>query len=54
MLDKELQPIVRQAKLGRRSVDKLVKVWLRDGEERWLRIHVEVQAWKGGDFPKRM
>src|SRR5262245_34874485 len=33
MLDKELQPIVRQAKLGRRYVDKLVKVWLRNGEE---------------------
>src|SRR5690349_5081014 len=48
MLDKELQPIVRQAQLGRRYVDKLVKVWLRSGEERWLLIHVEVQAWKEG------
>jgi hypothetical protein len=54
MLDKELQPIVRQAKLGRRYVDKLVKVWLRNGEEHWLLIHVEVQARKEGDFPKRM
>ncbi len=54
MLDKELQPIVRQAKHGRRYVDKLVKVWLKSGEERWLLIHVEVQAWKEGDFPKRM
>jgi hypothetical protein len=54
MLDKELQPIVRQAKQGRRYVDKLAKVWLRSGEERWLLIHVEVQAWKEGDFPKRM
>src|SRR5262249_42906915 len=54
MLDKELQPIVRQAKLGRRYVDKLVKVWLRDGEERWLLIHVEVEAWKEGEFPRRM
>jgi hypothetical protein len=54
MLDKELQPIVRQAKQGRRYVDKLVKVWLKSGEERWLLIHVEVQTWKEGDFPKRM
>jgi hypothetical protein len=54
MLDKELQPIVRQAKQGRRYVDKLVKVWLKSGEERWLLIHVEVQSWKEGDFPKRM
>jgi hypothetical protein len=54
MLDKELQPIVRQAKHGRRYVDKLVKVWLKSGEERWLLIHIEVQAWKEGDFSRRM
>ena len=54
MLDKELQPIVRRAKHGRRYVDKLVKVWLKSGEERWLLIHIEVQAWKEGDFPRRM
>jgi hypothetical protein len=54
MLDKELQPIVHQAKHGRRYVDKLVKVWLKDGQEKWLLIHVEVQAWKEGDFPRRM
>ena len=54
MLDKELQPIVRQAKRGRRYVDKLVKVWLKSGEERWFLIHVEVQTGKEGEFPKRM
>ena len=35
-------------------MDKLVKVWLKTGEERWLLIHIEVQASKEGDFPKRM
>jgi hypothetical protein len=54
MLDKELQRIVRGAAQGRRLVDKLVKVWLKSGEERWLLIHVEVQTWREGDFPKRM
>jgi hypothetical protein len=54
MLDKELQPLVRQAKHGRRYVDKLVKVWLKSGEEKWILIHIEVQAWKEGDFPRRM
>src|SRR5580692_2668469 len=54
MLDKELQPIVRQSKQGRRYVDKLVKVWLVSGEERWLLIHVVVQTWKEDDFPRRM
>jgi hypothetical protein len=53
-LDNELQPIVRQATHGRRYVDKLVKVRLKSGEEKWLLIHVEVQAWKEGDFPRRM
>ena len=32
-LDKELQKLVRQAKVGRRYVDKLVKVWKRTGEQ---------------------
>jgi hypothetical protein len=54
MLDKELQPIVRQAKRGRRYVDKLVKVWLKSGQESWILIHVEVQTGKEGEFPKRM
>jgi hypothetical protein len=54
MLDKELQPIVRQAKHGRRYVDKLVKVWLTDGKEKWLLIHIEVQGSKEGEFPERM
>jgi hypothetical protein len=54
MLDKELQQIVPAAEQGRRYVDKLVKVWLKSGEERWLLIHIEVQTWKEGAFPKRM
>jgi hypothetical protein len=53
-LDKELQKIVPAAAQGRRYVDKLVKVWLKTGQEAWLLIHVEVQTWKEGDFPERM
>jgi hypothetical protein len=54
MLDKELQPIVRLAKHGRRYVDKLVKVYLKDGEERWILIHIEVQGWREAEFPERI
>jgi hypothetical protein len=54
MLDKELQPIVRRAKRGRRYVDKLVKVWLKSGEEKWVLIHIEVQGRKERDFPRRI
>jgi hypothetical protein len=54
MLDKELQQLVRTAELGRRHVDKLVKVWRRDGQEAWVVIHVEVQSQAEEDFPQRM
>src|SRR5262249_21172314 len=54
MLDKELQQIVREGELGERVVDKLVKVWLRDGSERWVLIHIEVQSQEEGRFPRRM
>ncbi len=53
-LDKELQRVISRAGSGRRYVDKLVKVWLKSGEEKWLLIHIEVQASKEGDFPWRM
>src|SRR5436190_9110737 len=34
-LDKEFQAVVRDAEVGRRYVDKLVKVWTRGGAECW-------------------
>src|SRR5436305_13956413 len=43
-LDKEFQQVVREAEVGRRYVDKLVKVWTKDGVECWVLIHVEVQT----------
>jgi hypothetical protein len=54
MLDKELQPIVRRSRRGRQYVDKLVKVYLEDGQERWILLHIEVQASREGEFPERM
>lgn len=53
-LDKEFQQVVREAELGRRYVDKLVKVWTRDGAERWVLVHVEVQTSRDADFTLRM
>jgi len=53
-LDKEFQQIVRRAKVGKRLADKLFKVWLRDGTERWLLIHIEVQGDYEADFPNRI
>jgi len=53
-LDKEFQQVVREAELGRRYVDKLVKVWTPEGVECWVLIHVEVQTTRDAEFPRRM
>src|SRR6266536_2257559 len=49
-LDKELQAVMRDAELGRRLADKLIQVWLRDGAETWVLIHIEVQSQEETDF----
>ena len=53
-LDKELQQLDPDSETGRRYVDKLVKVWLKNGEEQWVLIHVEVQMSDETEFPLRM
>ncbi|MFB2880442.1 cytosolic protein [Floridanema aerugineum] len=53
-LDKELQQVVRDAELGRRLVDKLVKIYLKNGSEVWVLLHVEVQSQEETDFAERM
>ena len=53
-LDKELQKIVGEAETGDRRVDKLVKVFLKDGGEAWLLLHIEIQGQQDDDFEKRM
>jgi len=54
LLDKELAQVVRDAELGRRYADKLIKVYLVDGREEWLLVHIEVQGQRDPDFPERM
>ena len=54
MLDKEFQKLVPRAERGRQTVDKLVKVWRRGGQEAWVLVHVEVQAKRQADFGERM
>ncbi|MCA1596239.1 MAG: hypothetical protein LC772_07425, partial [Chloroflexi bacterium] len=52
-LDTELKEVVRDARLGRRLVDKLVKVWLLSGDEAWVLIHIEIQGQVDRTFPER-
>ncbi len=53
-LDQELQAVVQDAELGRRYVDKLVRVTLLGGEERWILVHIEVQGTREAKFAERM
>jgi hypothetical protein len=53
-LDKELAQVMRDAATGRRLADKLVKVHLADGSEKWLLVHVEVQGARSAGFALRM
>ncbi|MBI5591206.1 MAG: cytosolic protein [Deltaproteobacteria bacterium] len=45
--DKELQQVVRDA-------DKLVKVWLKNGQETYVLVHVEIQGQTDIGFSERM
>ncbi|MEM9949849.1 MAG: cytosolic protein [Cyanobacteria bacterium P01_D01_bin.36] len=53
-LEKELQQIAREAEVGKRLADKLVKVWRKTGEQVWVLVHIEVQSQAKTAFPERM
>ena len=53
-LDKELEQLVSQSNAQIRHVDKLFKAWLKEGEEQWFLVHVEVQGYADPVFAKRM
>ncbi|MBG1264819.1 cytosolic protein [Nostoc commune] len=53
-LDKELEQVVRDAELGKRLADKLVKIYRLGGEESWILIHLEIQSQSESDFSERM
>lgn len=53
-LDQELRQVVRDAELGKRLVDKLVKVWKLGGEETWVLAHIEIQSQEESQFSDRM
>ncbi len=54
-LEQELQAITQDAELGKRFVDKLVRVTrLITGQEDWIYIHLEVQGTAQTEFAERM
>src|SRR3954452_7392942 len=53
-LDTEFRAIVREGETGRRSVDKLVKVWRTSGREEWVLVHAGPQTPHEPAFAERM
>src|SRR5579862_2700529 len=53
-LDKELQQIAPKSAHRRRYVDKLVKVWRKNGREVWVLLHIEVQTQRQRGFTLQM
>jgi hypothetical protein len=54
ILDTELHAIVRDVELGSTLADKMFKVYLRDGTDVWILIHLEVQSQPDPDFARWM
>ena len=53
-LQQELFQEIMQEKKGKQVADQIVKVFLKNGEEKWILIHIEVQGSPEPDFSKRM
>ncbi|MEO5334860.1 MAG: hypothetical protein H7839_22845 [Magnetococcus sp. YQC-5] len=53
-LNTEFARISRDADIGDRRMDKLVKVWRRDGKEFWVLIHIEIQGNRKTNFASGM
>jgi hypothetical protein len=43
LLEQELLAIVDTEENGKRCVDKLFKVFLKNGQEQWVLLHIEIQ-----------
>lgn len=53
-LDFELESLFYKSETSKENIDKLVKVYLKDGTEIWVLCVVEVEGYDKGDFEKRM
>lgn len=53
-LDKELANLTPPGRNRGRVADKLIKIWLLNGMEAWVLVHVEIQGKPQTDFARRM
>ncbi|MBC7473554.1 MAG: Rpn family recombination-promoting nuclease/putative transposase [Candidatus Sericytochromatia bacterium] len=54
MLDNEFKALFPESESEDRRVDKLVKVNLKNGQNKWILLHIEIQSYEDKDFAKRM
>jgi hypothetical protein len=53
-LEQELRALNIYNASGKRALDKLFQVYLKNGSEQWLLLHADVQHQKDSDFEERM
>jgi len=53
-LDKEMIEVTQKGGFGNQAADKLFKVFLKDGSQSLMLMHVEVQGYKDDDFAERV
>ncbi len=53
-LDKELEKLFPEANESKKYADKLVKLFLKDGSEQWILVHLEIQNYKDETISERM
>lgn len=53
-LDNEFNKLFPETEVKNRRVDKLAKILLKDGTEKWVLLHAEVQGYSDEEFETRM
>ena len=53
-LDQELREVIYDTTVQSFRVDRLIKVFRRDGAEQWLLVHLEIQSFREEGFAERM
>ncbi len=53
-LEQESQALVKKEEIGKRTLDKLIEIWLKDGTGVWALIHLEVEGGGKKGFPERI
>ena len=54
LLEQELMAIGIEEEIGKRHIDKLFKMYLKNGREQWILLHIEIQHSKDEKFSERM